>query len=146
MQTSCRFSRMKQYLPSISRNCLPSLGMLIIKVNYRRDSSFPHIEVHRGLLTPYLTMVCTIKEFIFTAKLVRHMMVQLSWWATYPACRNKFHECIHSVPSLILKSHSIKSDFATKRLCYQKKQYTHIFPKTCWPFIISLTPTVHSCP
>jgi len=60
-------------------NCLSSLGMLIIKVNHRRDSSFSHSEVQIDLFKPYLTMVCTTKEFTFTAKLVRHMMVQLSW-------------------------------------------------------------------
>jgi len=94
---------MKQKLLSISRNCLPSLGMIIKKANHRRDSFFSHTEVQIGLLNPYLTMMCTIKEFIFRTKLVRHMMVQLSWWATYCACRNKFQECIHSLPTLILK-------------------------------------------
>lgn len=105
-------------------NCLSSLGMLIIKVNHRRDSSFSHSEVQIDLFKPYLTMVCTTKEFTFTAKLVRHMMVQLSWWAMYLACRNKFQECIHSLSLFILKSH-IKSDFATN--CAIKKSNIHTF-------------------
>lgn len=108
---------------------------------------FSLIQMQIGLLKPYLTMLCTIKEFTFTAKLVRHMMVQLSWWATYLACRNKFQECIHSLPSIILKSH-IKSNCKKLFVLSKKAIYTHfyIFSKTCWPFIISLITTVHSCP
>jgi len=88
---------------AINKSELSTIIMLITKSNHRRDASFSHTEVQIGLLHPYLTMVCNIKEFIFRAKLIRHMMVQLSWWATYLACRNKFQECIHPLPSLILK-------------------------------------------
>jgi hypothetical protein len=104
------------------------LSTFIRYVNHKGEPEerffFSLTEVQIGLLKPYLTMVCTIKEFTFRAKLVRQMMVQLSWWATYLACRNKFQECIHSLPSLILKSH-IKYDCNKLFVLSKKAVYTH---------------------
>lgn len=77
---------------------------------------FSYWSANRSVEALFNHGVCTIKEFSFRAELIRHMMVQLSWWATYLACRNKFQECIHSLPSLIWQSH-IKSGFPTNCLC-----------------------------
>lgn len=57
--------------------------------------------------------------------------------ATFQLLAQCLNQLRHHIPplSLILESH-IKSVFATNCLCYEKKQYTHIFPKTCRPFII----------